>query len=269
MAKIASILLAAGKGSRMTGHSGNKTLLPLIPTADPFRGQRPILLEVLSNLPEGPRGIVVHHCAEQVRAATAHLNVTLIDQPTTNGTGGALLAAKEFIQQLNTEQVVITMGDVPLVRASTYRALLERLRGKDLVVLAFEPDDKAQYGVLELAGDQVERITEWKYWREYSPQRQHGLRYCNAGIYAARRPLLLAFLETLQDNPHRVEKQRDGKWVTIDEYFLTDLVELMSAAGHRVGMQLAPASEVTGVDTPEALRMVQARYARSRSKHNA
>lgn len=261
MKTVASIIFAAGKGSRMKGYRGNKTLLPLIPTADEFHGNHPILLEVLSNLPAGPRGIVVHHCAEAVRTATAHLDVTPIDQPVTNGTGGALLAAKAFIRQVATSKIVITMGDVPLVRAGTYRAMIESLTDNDLTVLAFEPADKAHYGVLELDGDQVARITEWKYWREFSRQKQESLRYCNAGIYAASRSVLLEFVETMQNNPHRVEKQRNGQWVTIEEYFLTDLVELMSRAGHRVGMLLVPEAEVTGVDTPEALRIVQARYA--------
>jgi len=33
--KTASLILAAGRGTRMTGYEGNKTLLPLIPTESP------------------------------------------------------------------------------------------------------------------------------------------------------------------------------------------------------------------------------------------
>ena len=95
--EIASVVFAAGKGSRMTGYEGNKTLLPLIPTgASPYEGERPMLLEVLENLPPGPKGVVVHHRAEDVRTVTAGagLDVAHLFQEVTNGTGGALLAAR-------------------------------------------------------------------------------------------------------------------------------------------------------------------------------
>ncbi len=256
----ASIVLAAGKGSRMTGYRGNKTLLPLVPDGDPYRGGRPLLIEVLQNLPPGPKAIVVNHCAQAVREATAHLPVSYIDQPVTNGTGGAVLAALPFLQQTPCERVIITMGDVPLIRPGTYRRLSERLSDHAFAVLAFEPRDKAQYGLLELEREQVTGIVEWKYWRDFPPARRNRLRYCNAGVYAAHRPLLLEFLHILQDQPHRVEKQRDGKWVTIDEYFLTDLVVLLNDAGHRITMVPTSEEEVTGVDTPAALKRVQQRY---------
>jgi len=111
-----SIVFAAGKGTRMLGYAGNKTLLPLIPRNSTYKGDHPLLLEVLLNLPPGPVGIVVHHCAADVEAAVKDFAVTFIPQPTTNGTGGALLAARGFLEMVTEEAVIITMGDVPLIR---------------------------------------------------------------------------------------------------------------------------------------------------------
>jgi len=258
---IAGIVFAAGKGSRMKGYDGNKTLLPLIPRGGLYQGERPLLLEVLANLPAGPKAIVINHHGDEVRAATAHLQPDYLPQPTTNGTGGALLAARPFLDRVRADRVIITMGDVPLVKAATYQALLEQLRDRDLMVLAFDPADMGQYGRLEWDEDRLQRITEWKYWRDYAPPRLARLRYCNAGIYAARRPLLLEFMTEMEHNPHRVEKERNGAWVVIEEYFLTDLVEFMARAGRSVGALTVTEEEVTGVDTPEALRTIQARYA--------
>lgn len=257
----ASIVLAAGKGSRMVGFSGNKTLLPLVPRESPFEGAQPMLLEVLGNLPPGPRAVVVHHCADDVKRVTSDSGVEYIEQPVTNGTGGALLVSRGFIESREVERWIITMGDVPLIRPETYAALIEKLDGFEMVLLGFVPGDRAQYGVIELDGDRVLRIVEWKYWSTYSEERLAGLRVCNAGVYAVRRGTLLRYLDRLARRPHRVRKQRGGDWVTIEEFFLTDLVELMSQDTLPVGLVVCDAGEVVGVDTPEALRFVQDRYA--------
>ncbi len=37
---VASIVMAAGRGSRMQGYAGNKTLLPLVAGQTPFTGRR-------------------------------------------------------------------------------------------------------------------------------------------------------------------------------------------------------------------------------------
>ena len=45
--EIASIIMAAGRGSRMQGYAGNKTLLPLWPGRTVFEGHHPILLHLM------------------------------------------------------------------------------------------------------------------------------------------------------------------------------------------------------------------------------
>ena len=173
----ASVVFAAGKGSRMTGYAGNKTLLPLVPEATLTSGRHPLLIEVLQNLPEGPKGIVVNHCADEVREATHQLKVEYCRQPVTNGTGGALLAARDFLESIDAGSVVITMGDVPLIRRETYRQLTGRLGTYSMALLAFAPRDRAQYGMLEVEGDRVLRIVEWKYWKDYPPKDQERLKF--------------------------------------------------------------------------------------------
>jgi bifunctional UDP-N-acetylglucosamine pyrophosphorylase / glucosamine-1-phosphate N-acetyltransferase len=261
MEEVASVIFAAGKGTRMTGYAGNKTLLPLVPGASPFEGSRPLIAEVIAKLPPGPKGIVVNHCAEDVRKATASCGAEYIHQPETNGTGGALLAASGFLKSSGTDRAVITMGDVPLIRLETYGKLLGMLdEGCDLALLAFIPEDRAQYGRIEMDGSRAVKVTEWKYWCRYPKAAQDKLKYCNAGVYAARKTVLLDYMAMLAENPQEVIKELDGKWVTVREYFLTDLVELMSKGGRSVGVVLAAEEEVSGVDTPESLEAVQKRY---------
>ena len=78
---VASIIMAAGRGSRMKGYDGNKTLLPLKPEGSIFDGSHPILMHLMENLPTGPKALIVNHCQKEVRAATARTGVEYYEQP--------------------------------------------------------------------------------------------------------------------------------------------------------------------------------------------
>ncbi len=256
--KTASLILAAGRGSRMKKFQGNKTLLPLVPEKSPFEGGSPILLEILKNLPHGPKALVVNHRKETVMEATRGLGLAYCDQLVLNGTGGALLAARGFLEEQDSNQLIITMGDVPLVRKSTYAALLKDLNDKSLVVLGFRPQSKKQYGVLGIQGEQVRKIIEWKYWKTYSKKRQKIFEICNSGIYAAKKDVLLRYLSVLESRPHSIHKEVNGGVVEFEEFFITDIVEYMSNDGLSVGYVLAgDEQEVMGVDDLPALLKAQ------------
>ena len=266
MSTVASIIFAAGRGTRMTGYDGNKTLLPLIAGKSPYEGSRPLLIEVLENLPQGPKGVVVNHCAQEVRNRVESPGIHFIPQPETNGTGGALLAARPFVDACGAESVIITMGDVPLIGSATYQKLLDRLETCDLALLGFECADRARYGMIEMEGRRITGIVEWKYWKDFPAERREQLRYCNAGVYAAKRQVLTGCMDRMLARPHEVQKQRDGEWITIKEYFLTDLAEMMSEDGLPLAMVLAPEEEVMGVDTPQSLETAQRLYAAKNSR---
>jgi bifunctional UDP-N-acetylglucosamine pyrophosphorylase/glucosamine-1-phosphate N-acetyltransferase len=258
----ASVILAAGRGSRMSGYGGNKTLLPLLPSgASPWEGRRPILFHILEQLPPGPKAVVVHHRQEEVMAATGGLGLVYCRQPVLNGTGGALLSARRFLETVPFDDLIITMGDVPLVLSSTYASLVRSLGETPFVVLGFRPASKLRYGLLEITGDRVDRITEWTYWSRYPQEKLRSLEVCNAGIYAARGDVLLKYLPVLASRPHRVEKTVQGKPTLMEEYFITDLVEYLRDDGLPVGyLVVEREEEVMGVDDPVALRKAQQIY---------
>jgi bifunctional UDP-N-acetylglucosamine pyrophosphorylase/glucosamine-1-phosphate N-acetyltransferase len=266
-ANAAAIIFAAGYGSRMKGFSGNKVLLPLIPESDPFRGRHPIIVEIIGNLPPGPKAMVLHHRREEVITATRDLGVSYCDQPVPNGTGGALIAAKDFLERTAQDHLIITMGDVPLVKKRTYESLIDNLDDRDLVVLGFKPTERAQYGLLEIEEEEVKRITEWRYWREYPSERQDRFEVFNTGIYAAKRRSLLCYIGELEKRPHMVQKERGYHMVMVEEYFITDLVELMANDGLAVGFSLAEEEqEVMGIDTVEDLMLAQRIFAKRKGK---
>lgn len=259
---IASIVMAAGRGSRMKGYDGNKTLLPLVPLASPYRGTRPMLIHILHSLPPGPKALVVNYGKDAVMETTRSLDLVYLDQAVLNGTGGALLAAAPFIEGLHTDRVIITMGDVPLVRSETYIKLVDLLSSNVFVLLGFRPRDKRQYGALEIEHDRVKRIVEWKYWHTMPERQQARLSVFNSGIYAARRKELLSYISVLRTRPHSVLKERNGETVELEEYFITDLVEYMVEDGLSVGYAVAGEEEVAGVDDLESLSKAQEAYRR-------
>ena len=259
--KTASLILAAGRGSRMKGYTGNKALLPLLPGKGPFDGRDPILLEILTNLPPGPRAVVVNHRKDDLITATRGLGLVYHEQPELNGTGGALLAARPFLEKAEYELMIVTMGDVPFVRKGTYLELGRKLEQHHMVVLGFRPKSRKQYGLVETAGDQVRKITEWKYWKDYPAETLRDLVICNSGIYALRKEVLLSYLPELASRPHLIEKEIGGKMRIVKEFFITDLVEYMARDRLFVGYILAKdEEEVMGVDDPHALRRAQEIY---------
>ena len=259
--EVTSLILSAGKGSRMKDFKGNKTLLPLVPGASRFEGSHPILLQILKHLPPGPKALVVHHKKEAVMEATRSFHMTYCEQPILNGTGGAILAARRFLEENVQDRVIITMGDVPFVMKDTYYKLIEALEDFSLVILGFSPADKKQYGLLEVDGEEVRRIVEWKYWTSFPKQRQLQLQICNAGIYAARLKDLMKYLPILEERPHIVLKERDGQRVEVEEFFITDLIELMHQGGLKIGYVMAgDENEVMGIDDLLALKKAQEIY---------
>jgi bifunctional UDP-N-acetylglucosamine pyrophosphorylase/glucosamine-1-phosphate N-acetyltransferase len=263
--KIASLVFAAGKGSRMKGYDGNKTLLPLVPEADDvFRGTHQILISILDKLPDGPKALVVNYKKEDIIKATGSFDVSYYEQPELNGTGGAMLAAFDFIKNEEYECLLVTMGDTPLIKASTFMKLVNALSDCHLSVLGFCPQDKKKYGVFDTEGSLVKRIIEWEYWNKYPVAEQERLNICNGGIYAIKKDALLKYTELLSEQPHIVIKERNGKKVEIKEYFITDVVEMMYRDGLTTGYVIADdENEVIGIDDVDSLKKAQQLFQKS------
>lgn len=257
MDTTASLILAAGRGSRMKSFEGSKTLLPLVPGKSRYEGKKPILLEILANLPHGPKAVVVNHKKEDIINATRDLDLKYYEQPVLNGTGGALLAARKFLENRGFDHLIITMGDVPLVKSDTYKSLIENLENNSLSVLGFIPKDKKQYGVLEVEDDQVKRIIEWKYWKTFTKNEQEALQICNSGIYAVKTDQILHYISVLASKPHIVRKEIGGKQTEVEEFFITDIVEYMCDDGLPVGFVIGDEDEVMGVDDLSAIIKAQ------------
>lgn len=246
----------------MKGYEGNKTLLPLVPGSTIFNGHHPIIMHLMENLPAGPRALIVNHRKDQIMDTTRHTGAVYCEQPVLNGTGGAILAAGEFVASQRSPHVIITMGDVPFVQKTTYENLVDGLGTHDLMILGFSPTDKKQYGLLEIEAGQVRKITEWKYWKDYPSPRQDMLTVCNSGIYAARKSDLVHYLPILASRPQIVQKEVNGMMTDIEEFFFTDLIEVMVQDGKNIGFQVVDDEfETMGIDDVDALEKAQRIFA--------
>jgi bifunctional UDP-N-acetylglucosamine pyrophosphorylase / glucosamine-1-phosphate N-acetyltransferase len=152
---------------------------------------------------------------------------------------------------------------VPFVRKETYARLVRLLDKNDIVVLGFCPEDRKQYGVLEIESRCVTKITEWKYWKDYPEEKRRALTVCNSGIYAVTKEALETFLPVLASRPQIVNKEINGEMRAIEEFFFTDLIEFMVAGGRRVGFLVAEnETETMGVDDLDALKKAQEIFGR-------
>lgn len=231
MADLHTVILAAGKGTRM------KSSMPKV--VHPLAGI-PIIEHVVRTartLEARSTTIVVGHGADTVRQTLGgYPDLEFVTQSPQLGTGHALLQAEPVLAgQAGT--VLLLYGDVPLLQPNTLRQLLERHyeHHASATVLTAELDDAYGYGriVRDRAGA-IERIVEE---RDASGAEQ-AIREVNSGIYAlALAPLFEALRRLATDNAQ-------------GEYYLTDLVAAYRRRSLTVEtLCIDDASELRGVNT--------------------
>ncbi|MFH1377246.1 MAG: NTP transferase domain-containing protein [Planctomycetota bacterium] len=236
--KTVAVILAAGKGVRMESD------LPKV--LHPLAG-RPLVNWVSGAVAKAGVSRIIAvtgYGADQVEAALQD-GVESVRQETQLGTGHALLCARDSIRRTTPDYLFVLCGDAPLIRASTLRALLGSLVADDAsaVILTFNADNGHRYGrIVRDADGGVLRIVEHK---DATPD-ELTIREANSGTYAFKADVALDLLDSLKND------NKQG------EYYLTDLIELMIASGHRVSATLTESVlEASGVNTPDQLQRLE------------
>jgi bifunctional UDP-N-acetylglucosamine pyrophosphorylase/glucosamine-1-phosphate N-acetyltransferase len=240
-----ALLLAAGKGTRMKSDRA-KVLQPVL--------QVPLLehaLRAVAAVGADPVLVVVGHQAASVEKAFAGRNLVFLRQQPPLGTGHALQAAREAFVRHPERTLLVLNGDLPLLRAATLAALLETHRrgGAAASLLSALMPDPGSYGrVVRDDAGAVRAIVEAR----DAVGDQSAIREINAGVYAFEVGPLLAVLDRLR--PQNAQ----------GEYYLTDLIGLLVAAGERVlALTADDGREVLGVNTfaelAEATRLLRER----------
>lgn len=232
------IVLAAGKGTRMPDDVA-KMLRPL--------AGEPLLRHTLRTARAlDPRRtiLVLGHRAAEIRAAFANEPVEIVLQEEQLGTGHAIMCASDRLAP-SAGTLLVLYGDVPLLRANTLRGLLEMhaLEDSAATVLSAELDEPDGYGrIVRDEHGHCQKIVEQ---RDLAPG-QERIREVNSGIIAFSTPPLLDALKRLRpDNDQH-------------EYYLTDVISILSAGGQRVRCHLLKdADEMRGVNTLAQLDLAE------------
>ena len=241
--KISTIILAAGKGTRM-------------------RSEKPKVLHAIANKPmlkhvyamskqieDNTINIIYGHGGEQLQSACAELDANWVEQAQQLGTGHAVQQVIPFIG--DQDIVLILYADVPLLKLATVLRLLELVNEKALALLTVNLNDPSGYGrIVRNEHAQVQKIVEEK----DATLHEKLIQEVNTGILAVPGGPLKRWLNALDNNNAQ------------GEYYLTDIIAMAVAEGvHIVTTQPEDEAEVMGVNNRMQLnyleRVYQARQA--------
>jgi bifunctional UDP-N-acetylglucosamine pyrophosphorylase/glucosamine-1-phosphate N-acetyltransferase len=235
------LVMAAGKGTRM------RSSLPKV--LHPVCG-RPMIQWVIDAARAAGASEVV--CVTRPGDGVAEGlpdDVTVVEQKVGEGTGSAVLAARDAIAPGAT--VAIMSGDHPLISAETIDQLVTKRReATAATLLTTESLDPAGYGRIVRDPDgSVERIVETKS-TEGLTAGELAIREINLGTYAFEAEALMGALSEVGEH--------DG------EVYLTGVFPLLRGAGHRIETNLTDdVSSAMGVnnrlDLMEIERVAQRR----------
>ena len=236
MNKLTAIILAAGESTRMRSRRP-KALHQLC-------GRSLIDYPVNAARALGARVIVVvGRGADEVRAAVGRDgDTTFVEQRERRGTGHAVLQAREACG--DADAILVLPGDMPLLSETTLRRLVERHRetGAAATLLTAELADPTGYGRVVRENGRPVSIVEHK---DATPE-ERAIREVGTSTYCFDARLWPALAAVTPKN-------------TQGEYYLTDVIGILRAGGHRLDAVIAEdAREGLGVNDRKQLAQLAA-----------
>lgn len=234
---LSVVVLAAGKGTRM------KSSLPKV--LHPIAGKPMVqhIIDTVKTLGAEQINVVYGHGAEQLQSALSHNSINWCHQAEQLGTGHAVQQALPHIK--DEDDVLILVGDAPLIKASTLERLLEAKQASDLALLTVDLDDPTGMGRIIREGDNITAIVEHK---DATPE-QLAITEINTGIMIMNGANLKRWVENLDNNNAQ------------EEYYLVDVIAM--AANEGKAIQAAhpnTAVEVEGVNNRVQLARLERAY---------
>ncbi|MEW6716820.1 MAG: bifunctional UDP-N-acetylglucosamine diphosphorylase/glucosamine-1-phosphate N-acetyltransferase GlmU [Chloroflexota bacterium] len=224
---VTGVVLAAGQGKRM--HSKlSKVLHPLL-------GREMLLyvLEAVREVTNTQPVFVIGHEADAVREKLGEA-ARVVVQEKQLGTGHAVLQVKPLLRG-NTDLVLVTNGDMPLLTSETYQRLItaQKANPDPITMLTVETEDPHGFGRV-VRDDQgfVQCIVE----EAQATPEQMNIRELNVGAYCFDSDWLWEALPQLGISPK-------------GEYYLTDLIYQAVSEGIKVqALCLEDPTEAIGIN---------------------
>ncbi len=234
MKKIAAIVLAAGEGTRM------KSSLPKV--LHPICGKPMIfyLMQTLREIGVGKTIVVVGHKSDLVRKVL--YGADCVEQKKLLGTGDAVAKAKKtLLKEKAAESVLIVCGDVPLLTPHTLTKLIEMhvSTSSACTLLTAKLKNPTGYGrILRAGNDKITKIIEELDASIY----EKVIEEINVGVYCFDKEILFDVLDRIRPDNRK------------KEYYLTDVIELLSKKGEFVNsVDTSDAREFIGINTRKDL----------------
>nr|WP_278252893.1 bifunctional UDP-N-acetylglucosamine diphosphorylase/glucosamine-1-phosphate N-acetyltransferase GlmU [Alteromonas sp. 5E99-2] len=228
------VILAAGKGTRMKS-SLPKVLHPV--------GGKPIvqrIIDTVETLSPSAIQLVYGHGADQLKQTLKGENLNWCLQQEQNGTGHAVMQAQPYIS--DDEDVIVLVGDAPLIQASTLQRLQEAKKNADIALLTVDLDDPTGMGRIVREGNNIVGIVEHK----DATEAQRTIKEINTGMMMMGGADLKRWLGQLSnDNAQQ-------------EYYLTDVIAMAASEGKRIqSAQPDTAIEVEGINNRVQLSRIE------------
>jgi len=228
---LSVVILAAGLGKRMYSQTP-KVLHEAL--------GKPLLqhvLDAVAPLKPAKTIVVVGNGARQVMEKTDNGAVRFVVQKKLLGTGDALSTA---MPELGRGPVLVLNGDGPLITTRTLKSLLKKhVRNRNaLSFLTFLDESMSGYG--RILRDNRGRVTAIKEDKHATAAEKNAYKELNGGIYLIEKNALRHL--------SRIRKNSSS-----GEYYLTDIVSLVSSEGKRLDAYRCPPEEIRGVNTRREL----------------
>jgi len=238
---LKAVVLAAGKGTRLHSDDAEAPKVMRMACMKPLLGY---VLDAISFIEPKDTIIVVGYKKESITDYFGKKPYTYALQKEQLGTGHAVMAAGEFLEN-HTGPMLLCYGDMPLVKADTYKTLLETHmeEGNDCTILTSENKNPMSFGrILRDGSNRFVHVVEDK---DCTPE-QLQITELNTGVYVFDTQLLLAALGKLKNNNSQ------------GEYYVTDVPAIMKLNKAKIGIcKLNLGDDIIGVNTIEQLNMVE------------
>jgi bifunctional UDP-N-acetylglucosamine pyrophosphorylase/glucosamine-1-phosphate N-acetyltransferase len=184
--------------------------------------------------------LVYGHGADQLQQTLIHNELNWCLQAEQLGTGHAVQQAVRYLA--DNEDVLILVGDAPLIKAATLEQLLEIKQQADLALLTVHLDDPTGMGRIIRNGEQVSAIVEHK----DATDAQRQITEINTGIMVMGGKDLKRWLSQLNSNNAQ------------GEFYLTDVIEMAANEGKVIkASHPTSATEVEGINNRMQLAKIE------------
>jgi len=230
-------ILAAGKGSRMES--------PLPKVLHELNGKSLInyVLETASELNPNSITLVVGFQKDRVKNHIKNENVRYVSQDKQLGTGHAVLQMEnQLISEIG--HLLILYGDVPNIKSSTLSPIIDEhiKEDRNATVITATLDDPTGYGriIRNQNGDLLKIVEEKDCTTD-----EKKIKEWNPGIYIFKIPQLFSELKRIKSNN------------AANEYYLTDVIELIKENSPVQAKKINDPSEVIGINTTTQLNSLE------------